>query len=52
MDSRTYILLINRKKQLEDILQILSNYTIEGVCQELGEINYQLFPTEKEVNVP
>lgn len=48
MDSRVYAQLINRKKRLEDILQILSNYTIEEVCQELGEINYQLFPTEKD----
>jgi len=47
MDSREYIKLIQRKAELEKALKILQTYNEDDVLRELGEINYQLFPTEK-----
>lgn len=34
--------LIRRKADLEQILAVLTEHTIDGVCAELGEISYLL----------
>ncbi len=34
--------LLARRKELEGILGILSAYTVDEVCRELGEISYLL----------
>jgi len=36
--------LASRKKKLEEVLEVLTHYDLDAVCQELGEINYLLAP--------
>ena len=36
--------LASRKKKLEEVLEVLTHYDLDSVCQELGEINYLLAP--------
>jgi len=36
--------LASRKKKLEEVLEVLTHYDLDTVCQELGEINYLLAP--------
>jgi hypothetical protein len=43
-----YTELAARKKHLEDVLKILTNYNLDEVCTELGEINYLLAPRRND----
>lgn len=42
--------LVARKAVLEQVLEVLTQYTLDDVCEELGEISYLLWKRANRIN--